>query len=1727
MKSLRLSIAVFLIISLIIQPNLITYGAQVRVEPDKSSVSANISNPETTEENASGPAVDITHIPQAPSKIEISAEPAEAQPEEPSEQTTVPVADPIKMMEENKTAVPGSENTPEPEAQLTSIPSAMPKEDEKNPVSEDKASSGSNTDNDEEKETKEETIKDKLGDIKSGLFGMLGISPDGAGDTTWQKDFTYVLDGEDIILSKYNGNASFLDIPAKAVIDGREYNSKFHSNCSYFFSGKKSLLEIDLSKVDSSNVTSMSGMFMGCASLIKVNFDGFDTGKVTNMANMFYECSSLESPDVGGFNTANVTNMAGMFGRCSSLTSLDLSNFDTGNVTSMRAMFEKCNGLTSLDISSFDTGNVGDMGYMFYNCSGLTSLDLSNFDTAKATIMRYMFYNCSGLTSLDVSGFDTADVRTMAYMFYGCNGLTGLDLSNFDTASVASMGYMFYDCRSLTELDLSGFNTARVTDMGYMFEGCRSLKSLDLSHFDTGNLQITRYMFYDCGSLTSLDLSTFDMSRITNADNMFDLTSELTQIEVPRYVQLKIALPATFVMKTNPSAAYTALPIDVTKSFTIIKRGSHIIVTGITLEPTEKTIKEGEEFTIKPIVKPDDASDKTVKWTTSSKKTATVDENGKVTGVSAGQATITATTNDGGKTATCVVTVEGPKTDVTGITVTPTAKTIDEGDDFTIIPTVQPGDADDKTVIWTSNASGVATVDGNGKVTGISEGEATITATTNDGGFTAECVVTVNKKKTSVTGVTAEPSERTIKEDEEFVITATVSPNNADDKTVKWASNAPGIATVDENGKVRGIAVGEATITVTTNDGGKKASCTVTVVKKKTDVTGITVSPTARTITEDEEFTITATVSPDNATDKGVTWSSSDTAVATVDGNGKVTGISAGEAVITVTTNDGGFTAECDVTVNNKKTGVTGVTVDPSERTIKADEEFVITATVEPENADDKRVIWTSSAPETATVDENGKVKGIAAGEATITATTVDGGYTAECVVTVTGSKIDVTGITVDPTVRTIEENEEFVIIATIIPDNATDKGVTFTSSDPLVAAVDEDGKVTGISEGEATITATTNDGNKKARCKVTVLKRKKDVTGITVEPASKTINTGEEFIISPTVTPDDATDKSVTWTSSDTDIAVVDRDGKVTGKAPGTVTITATTNDGGFTAGCTVTVIEEEEERVILNKYDISLYEGDRELIIATVKPDSVADKSVIWSSSDPAVATVDEHGWIEAVKVGVAVITATSKNGKTADCIVTVISRTVPVESITADPVSKTIFIGESFFITTTITPADATDKGVTWSSDDPVIASVYRGSVTGYSVGTTTVRVRTNDGGKEASCIVTVKERPVEVKSIILDPTEDQIFINETLPISAKVLPENAVDKTLKWTTNNPSVTTVDDNGNVRGVGLGEAVITARASNGVNAVCIIKVIDLPPRVKEIYVNPIVKTIYKGEAFTIVATVLPKDAGVTDVLWKSDKPDIATVDDKGRVFGKKAGEAIITAITVDGGFTAECKVTVVERPAPVPPVSYKLYIVDQRTKDAPSRHMVRGSVERLPADRYLILRDSDGSSIKPLINGDSSLDHNRAVYYDLSLRDAAGNKVNDFGKCTIRIPLIEDMDIHNGSVRVVSMVDDKLDRSISSSTGTEGDVSYVTFSTGHFTDFAILYKLNSSSDNHYNQNYYSSPYQYIPAINTGMAVNNSMRVLDRVPRTGEYIQFYGKGKEKFTKKWYSYKAL
>ena len=222
------------------------------------------------------------------------------------------------------------------------------------------------------------------------------------------------------------------------------------------FIGCDGLNKVDLSNVNTENVTTMRSMFCGCKSLTGLDLSSFDTRNVTNMYNMFGDSESLTNLDLSSFDTKSVTDMAFMFSSCKSLTSLDLSSFDTRSVTDMSSMFSVCQSLTSLDLSSFDTRNVTDMGSMFNGCNSLTGLDLSSFDTKNVTYMSSMFRNCQSLTSLDLSSFDTKNVTNMFCMFYDCNSLTSLNLSNFSISENCLVSGMFHNCTNLKEIIMRG-----------------------------------------------------------------------------------------------------------------------------------------------------------------------------------------------------------------------------------------------------------------------------------------------------------------------------------------------------------------------------------------------------------------------------------------------------------------------------------------------------------------------------------------------------------------------------------------------------------------------------------------------------------------------------------------------------------------------------------------------------------------------------------------------------------------------------------------------------------------------------------------------------------------------------------------------------------------------------------------------------------------------------------------------------------------------------------------------------------------------------------------------------------------------------------------------------------------------------------------------------------------------------------------------------------------------
>ena len=361
-----------------------------------------------------------------------------------------------------------------------------------------------------------------------------------------------------------------------------------------------------------------------------------------------------------------------------------------------------------------------------------------------------------------------------------------------------------------------------------------------------------------------------------------------------------------------------------------------------------------------------------------------------------GTATITVKTEDGGKTASCTVTVKAKIIPVENITLDQSEKTLNIGETVTLKATVSPGNATNKNISWSSDKTDVATVDENGNVSANSVGTATIKATAGDKSDT--CTIKVNPIKVTGVKILDPPTEVTY--GESLKLRIEVSPGNATDKSVTWSSDKPSIATITNDGVVAIHNEGTVVFTVTTNDGGFTDSCTINIKKPTTvvPVSSVSLNKTTLTLDKEDSETLTASVLPKDATNQAVTWSTSSDAVATVDSNGKVTAVGRGEATITATSADNAaIKATCKVTVN---VPVTGVSLDKDEETLSINETLQLKATVSPEDASNSNVTWKSSNELVATVDENGIVTARAKGTATITAT-ADGGKKASCNITV------------------------------------------------------------------------------------------------------------------------------------------------------------------------------------------------------------------------------------------------------------------------------------------------------------------------------------------------------------------------------------------------------------------------------------------------------------------------------------------------------------------------------------------------------------------------------------------------------------------------------------------------------------------------------------------------------------------------------------------------------
>ena len=805
---------------------------------------------------------------------------------------------------------------------------------------------------------------------------------------------------------------------------------------------------------------------------------------------------------------------------------------------------------------------------------------------------------------------------------------------------------------------------------------------------------------------------------------------------------------------------------------------------------------------------------------------------------------------------------------------------------------------DSKEFTYSSSDDTIASVSNNGVITAHKVGEATITVNAFGQTLSADVEVVAHITEITITGAKTE-----LEKGEEIQLAAEIAPEDTnDDKTLTWESSDTSVAAVNGSGRVTAVGGGDTIITATSWN-NVVGTYNIKVVVPMTDFTA---DVEELTLEKGTNRKVNTTIAPEDTTEsKVITWTSSSNAVATVSSDGTITAIAGGDAVITGTLEN-----QRKVTINvHVVVPLESIELDKESIELTPTQKQTLHATINPEDTtEDTTITWASDNAEVATVS-GGEVTAVAPGTATITATI---GTKSDSVTVKVLKPIE--NFTISENEVTLNRNATKKLTVTITPEDAEeDKTVTWTSSNPESVSVASDGTITGLkgTQSPVTITGTLANG-KTVTCAVTVIVAIEDIT---LNKTSTTINKNATEKLSVTITPEDTSEPTtVTWTSNNEEVATVASDGTVTAHKAGTATITATV--GAFSKNCAVNVVVPLES-ITINDADFTLNRGENKTLSTTINPeDTTDDTTITWTSSDDSIATVDQNGKVIGVAAGEATITA--KVGSKSDTVdVTVV---VPIETFTAAKTETTILRKSSETIETTINPSDTTeDTTITWSSSNTSVATVDEdGKITGVAEGTAVI---TGTLPNNMKVTVNVTVEIIEVTAIELNKETLELNRKSSEQLTVTYSPENATEVTdYVWTSSDETVATVDEFGNVTGVGEGTATITVRMGQLTDTaevtVSIVEVEGISAQDNE-------PTTEVGKPYQLKVTFEPNNATETDDLvytYESSDPEIAEVDDEGNVITKKPGKVKITIKASNG--TDEFEDTVeIEVKAPTSP--------------------------------------------------------------------------------------------------------------------------------------------------------------------------------------------------------------
>jgi len=518
--------------------------------------------------------------------------------------------------------------------------------------------------------------------------------------------------------------------------------------------------------------------------------------------------------------------------------------------------------------------------------------------------------------------------------------------------------------------------------------------------------------------------------------------------------------------------------------------------------------------------------------------------------------------------------------------------------------------------------------------------------------------------------------------------------------------------------------------------------------------------------------------------------------------------------------------------------------------------------------------------------------------------------------------KAAATSLSMTPDALDLKINESKTTTALVAPVGAS---LVVSVDKPAVAAIETVSgliyTIKGLSVGQAIVTVRTR-GNKPGfdnlskTVVVNVTKPDTPVASISLDKTSLLLPVNGTYSLSATVGPDDATNKKVNWSLKDStrsnDVSI-DQSGtvKVLRNFTTPVVIVAETDGVDSTSAhlkqeCSISVNTVAVDGISLSDTSLTLYKGSWKTVSAVVTPAGAADPAVTWSSSDTNIATVDATGKITAKGLftdkdyGDCVITAQTSNSTVKATVNVHVLTAVLVTSLTLNKSDLALNVGDEETLTVTGTPSNATNKTLLWSSSNKDVATVSSsGKITAAGKGTAVIKAEATDGsGKYVSCVVTVNN--IQILNISLDKSSFDLSEDDTATVKATIYPTNATNQTLKWTSSNTSVATVDSKGNITaGATKGYAIVTAAATDGSGKSAECVVLSKPKiAITGLTINyGAALDVMLGDATYLKATILPANATTQTVTWSTTDSAIASIDSNGLLRAVKLGEATITA--------------------------------------------------------------------------------------------------------------------------------------------------------------------------------------------------------------------------------------